>query len=87
MTMREKALKAVQMYHFALHEANLFLDTHPHNKQALEYFRKVRAMYKKAYDEYVMKFGPLQAVDSECMDSFEWIKGPWPWENESDGDK
>ena len=81
---RNKALNMVRMYRFAVIEANMFLDTHPHDKQALEYFQKVSAMYKKAKAEYTEKYGPLSVVDaSEQNGKFYWVKGPWPWEVEA----
>ena len=53
MSEREKALRLVQIYKFAVIEANLFCDTHPENKQALEYLSKATKAYMKARERYV----------------------------------
>lgn len=88
MTSREIAMKKIQMYSFAITEANLFLDTHPGNKKTLDYIRKMIALYNNAYAEYVECYGPLKATDvSDCAGKWEWINSPWPWMNESESGK
>ena len=83
MTEREKALRRVQIYKFALVEANLFLDTHPDDQQALNYYREHKHLYEKAVEDFTSKFGPLRMTDvKDNASMWEWIKGPWPWEGE-----
>lgn len=83
MTERERAMTKVRMYHFPLIEATLFLDTHPNDRSALEYFKRMKDMYEKAVNEYTMKFGPISARDvSDDASGWTWVKGPWPWEGE-----
>mgnify|MGYP002800643594 CR=1 FL=1 len=78
---REKPLKYVQMYHFAMIEANLFLDTHPNNREAMAYFKRAKQMYDKAVEQYEAQFGPLTAAAAaNSTDRWDWVKGPWPWE-------
>ena len=77
---REILLKRVQNSNFALIEANLFLDTHPTDKAALEYFKKHQEILKQATKEFTEKYGPLKASDYEGEPSWEWISDPWPWE-------
>ncbi len=84
MSEREKALRLVQIYKFAVIEANLFCDTHPENKQALEYLSKATKAYMKAREMYVKRFGMLTATDIGDDDRFSWIDSPWPWMNESE---
>ena len=80
---REKLMKQIQTYAFAAHEANLYLDAHPDSKSALEYFKRHKMMEKKATEEYECRFGPI-TVNAE-MQSWEWVKGPWPWQNDACG--
>lgn len=77
---REAMLKRVQVADFALYEARLFLDTHPTDKTALEYYKKHMAQAQAAKKEYEAKFGPLQAEDNDSG-TWDWISDPWPWEN------
>ncbi|MBQ2676477.1 MAG: spore coat protein CotJB [Clostridia bacterium] len=83
MSEKEKLLKNVRMYKFAMIEAGMFLDTHPNDKEALEYFRKNKALAEKATEEYEKRFGPLTLRGAgEKERSWDWVKGPWPWEGE-----
>lgn len=80
---RDRLMKQIQTYAFAAHEANLYLDSHPESKAAMEYFKKHKTMEKKATEEYERRFGPI-TVNAD-MQSWEWTKGPWPWQNGMDG--
>lgn len=68
---------------FALIDLMMYLDTHPcdcgSRKLANEYAEKLCEIKKK----YERKYGPLTASSSarDCDDKWEWICGPWPWEN------
>ena len=79
-------LYAVQMYGFVLDEARLFLDTHPNNQSALDYYRKYSELYREAVAEYEASCGPLTANSevSSAGNSWRWIDGGWPW-NGADG--
>jgi len=78
---REKALKDVQKYNFAVNEAVLYLDGHPTNKNALEFYMKAKKMHKDAKEKYEATYGPLTFYNAQGP-SGTWIKGPWPWQNE-----
>lgn len=64
---------------FALDDVQLYLDTHPCDKDALQYYQKYRTLRRQALDEYQKKFGPLEedGVESTCY--WTWIEDPWPW--------
>lgn len=79
---REKLMKQIQAYSFAAHEAMLYLDAHPTSKCALDYYNKHKMLERKATAEYESRFGPVTIPTEAC--SWEWTKGPWPWQNESD---
>ena len=68
---------------FAIHELVLFLDTHPTNKKAMELlceYRKIREELVKVYEN---RFGPYVVISDDVKPEgcWEWLKGPWPWEN------
>mgnify|MGYP002412878337 CR=1 FL=1 len=75
-------LKRVQVCDFALVDAALYLDTHPEDKMALDFFKKYAELRKAAADAYVSKFGPLVWSDYNGGDRWNWVDGPWPWQNE-----
>ena len=79
---KDKLMKQLQAYSFAVNDALLYLDSHPDSRSALDYYNKYKKLEAKAMQEYEMRFGPVVAP----MDAnqWHWNKGPWPWQNESD---
>lgn len=80
---RNEMKKKIYEYDFAIHELVLFLDSHPTNKKALELLREYRQRRERLVAEYESMFGAyvLRACDAPATECFEWLKGPWPWEN------
>ena len=79
---KDKLMKQLQAYSFAVNDALLYLDSHPDSRSALDYYNKYKKLEAKAMQEYEMRFGPVVApVDAN---QWHWNKGPWPWQNESD---
>ena len=75
-----KALTMVDAYSFAAHDVNLYLDTHPNDRQMINLFKEYTDDMLKAIREYENKFGPL-FVDSSVTYPWAWNNSPWPWEN------
>lgn len=67
---------------FAMDEARLFLDTHPHCEEALAYYQNMCAVREKIVKEYAACFGPLSSYECFCNDCWKWVEYPWPWEGE-----
>ena len=67
---------------FAAHDLNLYLDTHPQDRDMIELFNQYRVESNKALQQYESQFGPL-FVDSEASMNcpWAWNQSPWPWEN------
>ncbi|MBQ4563659.1 MAG: spore coat protein CotJB [Lachnospiraceae bacterium] len=68
---------------FALVETALFLDTHPDNAEALEYYHQIKHQYDAAVDEYNRTCAPLTIDSVHSHDDWTWAKTPWPWEGGS----
>lgn len=79
---RESLLRKVQEADFILHDTALFLDTHPENRAALEFYRRYQPYYVEAVAEYEANFGPLSIYDVNTEQGWTWVQGPWPWEME-----
>lgn len=79
---RTSLLKKIQEMDFALYETVLYLDGHPKNKKALEYYRSHREALKALREEYARRFGPLTVYDNYDNDNWQWVEKPWPWEKE-----
>lgn len=82
MTDKQKALLRIQTAGFALDEAVLFLDTHPENREALDYYHKKIEEYNAAVTMYVTEFGALDATQVKSLDRWTWVDGCMPWEEE-----
>lgn len=80
MSERQKLLKKVQMYSFAVTDAALFLDTHPDCPQALAFYNKYKRLYESAKAEFEQAFGPLTINSDKNNERWAWVDGPFPWE-------
>jgi len=78
---RERLLLEVQMYSFAMWDLNLYLNTHPTDRNVMRLFDQYRNSYKKAVEEYEARFGALHV---DCVNTnnstWAWNSSPWPWE-------
>ena len=78
---RKDLMDKIDQYSFAMNEANLFLDTHPFDTEALAYFQKYRELRVEAVKEYANYYAPL-CIDYAVSDKtpWSWVNEPWPWE-------
>lgn len=72
-------LKNVYETGFALDDIILYLDTHPTDQNALNYYHQLQKANQQAVMAYEQVYGPLMAERSSS-DCWDWIKNPWPWE-------
>ncbi len=59
---------------FAAWEMRLYLNTHPHDEEALALFSR---LCKEAGDE---NYATTFLTDECCTSAWNWVKNPWPWE-------
>lgn len=81
MNEKKDLMKMINAYAFAAYDWNLYLDTHPDDTDAIAMFKKMSDIAKELKKEYEAKFGPLTASSSSNTSYWDWIDGPWPWEN------
>ncbi|MFQ9509658.1 MAG: spore coat protein CotJB [Lachnospiraceae bacterium] len=77
---RQQLLNHINEVSFAVNDVHLYLDTHPCDKEALEYYHKVVEMRKHALEEYAKTYGPLLVDQVENCNYWQWVEEPWPWE-------
>ena len=77
---KQSAIYEISMVDFLLVDLKLYLDTHPTDRNALDYYKHYAKVLKELREEYVCNFGPLFAEDSNCETCFEWAKVPNAWE-------
>ena len=79
---QQKLLHDIGILGFVVIELTLYLDTHPTDRNAMEYLNHYNRMSNQAKKEYARKFGPLTvalADTSDCND-WNWATLPMPWE-------
>ena len=80
MNERAELLKKLNAYAFAAYDWNLYLDTHPTDRDGIAMFRKMADRAEELKREFESKYGPLTAEKSMDPDAWTWINDPWPWE-------
>ena len=76
---KDMLMKRIQALSFAKVESELFLDTHPECRQALEYYKEVVRNLSEAMMEYSAKYGAITSAQIEG-DKWTWTDGKWPWQ-------
>lgn len=81
MAERNRLLTDINVLDFTLTELREYLDTHPFDTDAIQYFHRYAHMLHRATKEYTAKFGPIvQEMPGNNMQEWEWATGPMPWE-------
>ena len=65
---------------FVADELGLYLDTHAEDKEAFSLYKTFLALEKEAEERYRKLYGPVMKDDMLCMDSYDWLNDPWPWD-------
>ena len=81
---RRKLLKELMSYDFILTELNLYLNSHPSDKKALRMHCEAADKAEALRRRYAQAYGPLTAATNNNSEKWEWVCGPWPWENEEE---
>ena len=72
-------LKEIMAYRFAVLEFNLYLNTHPKDKGALEQYNNYVKQLRDHCFKYQKNYGPLTATfPSEFP--WEYYQTAWPWQ-------
>lgn len=79
MNEEKRLMRQIQMLSFALYEATLYLDGHPNDRRALEYYAGHQKKLSELKNRYEREYGPL-TINTAVGDSWKWVSGPWPWE-------
>jgi len=75
-------LLQIQQLEFVTLELNLFLDTHPNDRQALAMFNQAHRDLMLAVRSYEQTYGPLlnYGFSPNEHDCWKWTASPWPWQ-------
>ena len=70
----------IMMLGFCAVDMMLYLDTHPDDEEALNYFNQCNTLYNAAKQSYQELFGLLNAFSEQERFSWDWNTAPMPWE-------
>jgi spore coat protein JB len=79
---QKELLEYIDIVSFVLTDVNLYLDTHPQDERAIEYFNNYQKARNQALREYSAAFGPLNLDTAMIKNEFSWAKERWPWQLE-----
>lgn len=79
-TNQMQLLQLISQLSFAAFDAGLYLNTHPTDLNALEYYNHINCMSQQAAAEYNAMYGPLTMESVRSNNEWTWINEPWPWE-------
>ena len=72
-------LEEIRQLGFVKVELELYLDTHPNCRVALDYYHQTVDALNKLMDEYHATGNLVRAEGSVSDDTWEWVNTPWPW--------
>jgi spore coat protein JB len=78
----EQMLNDIGVIGFVLTDLSLYLDTHPDDRNALEYFNHYAGLKKRMVKDFSQKYYPLVMEYSDCNNEWRWGMAPMPWEGE-----
>ena len=79
---KEQLLRDIGIVGFVLTDLTLYLDTHPHDRNAMEYFNHYNRIRHQMEKEFSMKYFPLTTNMAESNKEWRWGMAPLPWEGE-----
>ena len=77
---QEQLLRDIGIVSFVVIELTLYLDTHPTDRSAMEYFNHYRNIRNQMTKEFSTKYYPLTTDMTECGKDWKWGAAPLPWE-------
>ncbi len=77
---KEQLLHDIGIVDFVVTELTLYLDTHPHDQRALEYYAHYNKMKNQMEREFSQKYYPLSTRLEDCGNEWRWGAAPLPWE-------
>lgn len=76
---KEQLMNNIQKEGFAVVDLQLYLDTHPTDKTALNKFNQHAVNYKNLKETYAKTFEPIEQLAPTDKYPYAWILPPWPW--------
>lgn len=75
-----RMLKDIGIICFTVVDLNLYLDTHPFDKQAMEYLNHYARIKTQLMKDFAARYYPLTVETSTDTREWNWVLAPMPWE-------
>lgn len=82
MNHKEQMLHDIGIVDFVLVDLALYLDTHPTDRDAMEYYNHYSRISNQMKKEFSMKHFPITKDLAESNTEWRWGKAPLPWEGD-----
>ena len=79
---KEALMRQIDQASFAMDDVLLYLDTHPTDQEALNYYHHAAGLRREAMEAWQTQYGPLLVDSVKNMDRWTWMTEKWPWEGE-----
>jgi spore coat protein JB len=79
---KEQLFRDICIVDFVLVDLTLYLDTHPCDQEAMDYFNHYARIKNQLIREFSMKYFPLTKDLAESNKEWRWGMAPLPWEGE-----
>lgn len=80
MNQKDQLLHDIGIVSFVLVELGLYLDTHPEDSSAVEYYNHYNRIRQQMRKDFSQKYYPLTMDLAECSKEWKWGMAPLPWE-------
>lgn len=78
---QERMLFDIGTISFVLMDLTLYLDTHPYDREAMEYFNHYSRIRAGMMKDFASRYYPLTLSNAEgCSKEWTWGLAPAPWE-------
>lgn len=77
---QEQMLRDISIVDFVMVELLLYLDTHPNDRDAMEYFNHYTRIKNQMTRDFSQKYFPLTKEYAESNNEWRWGAAPLPWE-------
>ena len=82
MRQKEQMLENIGTLSFVMVELALYLDTHPFDRRAMDYFNHYSRIKNQMVGEFSREYYPLSLSMAESNREWRWGMAPLPWEGE-----
>ena len=77
---KQKLMNWISMVSFSALDMAEYLDTHPRDTEAMDYYNHLMKLRNQAVRDYTSSYGPFVLDSFHPEDRWCWALQPWPWE-------